>query len=94
MEIKPINNLQAPKEIQEVSQQVKAQAPPKLESLKGDTADFAATNNLVQKTKETAEVRADKVARARMLIQDPTYPDNVTIDQIAKLLADHLTPKK
>ena len=36
------------------------------------------------------EVRAEKVARARKLLQDPSYPSNKVLSSIARLMARHL----
>lgn len=36
------------------------------------------------------EVRAEKVARAKKLLQDPAYPSGQVLNSIARLLARHL----
>ena len=36
------------------------------------------------------EVRPDKVARARKLLEDPSYPPKKVTDAVASLLARHL----
>ena len=38
----------------------------------------------------TPEVRAEQVAKAKALIQDPGYPSARVVDQMAEILAKHL----
>ena len=38
------------------------------------------------------EVRPEKVARARRLVQDENYPQREVIESVAELLARHLQP--
>lgn len=56
-------------------------------------AIFTETEALDQKLRETADVRADEVARARALIVAPDYPPEKTMRSIANLLAIHLEPE-
>ena len=40
------------------------------------------------------EVRPDQVARARKLLEDPSYPPKKVTDAVAALLARHLGPDR
>jgi hypothetical protein len=52
-----------------------------------DKLAFATTESLNRSLEQTPEVRADKVAEAKTLIQDVSYPPAVIIRQISALLA-------
>lgn len=51
---------------------------------------FATTESLNRSLEQTPEVRADKVAEAKALILDVSYPPAVIIRQISALLATKL----
>jgi hypothetical protein len=55
-----------------------------------DAATFAASDSLERKLSETPDVRAEAVAMARTLINQTSYPPDVTIRGIATLLASSL----
>jgi hypothetical protein len=42
--------------------------------------------------KLSASVRPEKIARAKRLVEDPSYPSPEVIDSVAGLLAKHLEP--
>lgn len=52
-----------------------------------DAASFTRTESLNRSLSETPDVRADKVALAKSLIQDISYPPQEAINKIADLLA-------
>ena len=52
-----------------------------------DKLAFATTESLNRSLEQTPEVRADKVAEAKALIQDGSYPPAVIIRKISALLA-------
>lgn len=55
-----------------------------------DAATFTDTEALDQKLRAALDVRADALARARVLIAMPDYPPEKTMRGIANLLAIHL----
>ena len=61
-------------------------------SAQSDSADLSRTERLKRAFENTPEVRAAKVAHARALIQNESYPDNATLERIAGTLAHHLKP--
>ena len=52
-------------------------------------SDLDESHRLNQALANTAEVRADQVARAKALVADPNYPSNEQMAKIAGLLADN-----
>jgi hypothetical protein len=54
-------------------------------------SSFASSSALEAALKNTPDVRASEVDRARELISDPNYPSSGTINQLAGFLADKLT---
>ena len=52
-----------------------------------DKLAFTTTESLSRSLEQTPEVRADKVAAAKALIQDVSYPPAVVIRRISALLA-------
>ena len=54
------------------------------------SVDFAASGKLVEQLKNTPEVRADKIAAAKALVNDPNYPDEATLRSVANNLAAHI----
>jgi len=59
--------------------------------LESDTLTAEATEGLERALKEAPTVRADKVARAKALLDDPSYPSAAHLDKLASLLARELT---
>lgn len=60
-----------------------------------DTADLQASTKLALKLAATPTVRADQLARAKVLIADPNYPNAKTVRAIARQLADKIqTPSE
>jgi len=57
-----------------------------------DQLALTATESLNQSLGQTPEVRPDKVAEAKALIEDGTYPPAVIIRKISALLAINLDP--
>jgi len=55
-----------------------------------DKLAFTKTESLNRSLEQTPEVRADKVAEAKALILDASYPPEVIIRQISALLATGL----
>ena len=55
-----------------------------------DRSAFATSETLSRSLEQTPEIRADKVAEAKALIQDGTYPPAVIIRKISALLANNL----
>ena len=58
-----------------------------------DQLAFTTTESLNRSFEQTPEVRADKVAEAKALIQDGSYPPAVMIRKISALLAIKLAPE-
>jgi hypothetical protein len=85
MRIEANHNLPGTKEVTATGSQSKP-------ADKSDQAEFPAAAQLVRQLNATPEVRADRVARAKALIANPAYPDETTVRQVAKVLADHLVP--
>ena len=58
-----------------------------------DKLAFTKTESLNRSLEQSPEVRADKVAEAKALILDVSYPPAVIIRQISALLATKLDPQ-
>ena len=58
-----------------------------------DKLAFTTTESLNRSLEQTPEVRAGKVAEAKALIQDGSYPPAVIIRKISALLAIKLDPQ-
>jgi hypothetical protein len=58
-----------------------------------DKLALTATESLNRSLEQTPEVRAVKVAEAKALIQDGSYPPEVIIRQISALLANKMDPQ-
>jgi hypothetical protein len=56
-----------------------------------DDSSFASSTALAAALKNTPDVRASSVDRARELINDPNYPSADTIKKLAGFLAGQLT---
>lgn len=63
---------------------------PKPLSSNGGGDSFASTNALESALKSLPDVRTDAVARARQLINDPSYPSAETVKQLSNFLAGKL----
>ncbi len=70
----------------------KAKAPASAPELEAN--DFAASEKLTQALKNLPDVRADKVAAAKALVQDPAYPNDATLRQVASVLTEHIKGEK
>ena len=55
-----------------------------------DKVDLKSTDNLHAALNATPEIRADKVAKAKQLVQDPNYPSAKVLSQVAKTLAQKI----
>ena len=55
-----------------------------------DELVLTTADKLNQTLKQTPSVRAEKVARAKALIADSSYPPKAVIDQVAAVLAPHI----
>jgi hypothetical protein len=80
----------------ELSRVAKLQAPtaPRKTPTEPNQVDLAKTDALNAALKATPEVRAEQVARAKALIQDPGYPSNKVVDQVAEVLARRVRSKE
>jgi hypothetical protein len=58
-----------------------------------DRVALAATESLNRSLEQTPEVRAERVAEAKALIQDGSYPPEVIIRKISALLAIKIEPQ-
>jgi hypothetical protein len=56
--------------------------------------DLAKADALDAALQATPEVRAEQVARAKALIQDPTYPSDKVVDQVAEVLAKRIRSRE
>ena len=56
--------------------------------------DLARTDALDAALKATPDVRPEQVARAKALIQDPSYPSTKVVDQVAGVLAKGIRRKE
>ena len=56
--------------------------------------DLAESHALDAALKATPEVRAEQVARAKALIQDPGYPSTKVVGEVAKLLTECIHSKE
>jgi hypothetical protein len=69
-------------------------AKPKTPAEAGQNAgDFTASTQMTKSLEKLPLVRADKVAKAKELIQDPAYPNDVTLRKVANVLTDHIKPE-
>lgn len=51
---------------------------------------MTSSNNLKHALEQTPTVRADKVAAAKALLADGSYPSDALLGKVADLLAEHL----
>ncbi len=54
-------------------------------------ADFGESDRLKAALDNTADVRAEQVAKAKTLAADPNYPSREQLEKLAGLLADNWT---
>ena len=57
----------------------------------GNTMSFERTKALEQSLRDTPAVRTDKVAQAKSLVADPSYPSDQALSRMSDLLAKHLS---
>jgi hypothetical protein len=69
------------------SRPMQAPEPPRLPVMRPDNLALATSESLNQALSDTPEVRPDKVAEAKALVQDGSYPPAVIIRKISALLA-------
>jgi hypothetical protein len=62
-------------------------------TLEGDQLTTTDSEGLNRTLQETQAVRADKVAQAKALIADDSYPSHAQVAQVADLLAKNLGHK-
>ena len=55
------------------------------------TMSFERTNALEETLRQTSSVRSDKVAQAKALVADPSYPSDDVLNRMSYLLAKHIT---
>lgn len=55
-----------------------------------DDVDFAGSTGLARALEDIPAVRADKVAKAKALVTDPSYPNEAALSRVAGVLADHI----
>ena len=85
MRVNPNNDVSGPVGGAQVSGRGKKPTQP-------GSVDLAHSADLGRALESIPLARADKLAKAQVLIQDPLYPDDATLRQVAGLLADHLRP--
>ena len=59
----------------------------------GDEASFSSINNLKSALAQVPDVRADKVAQAKSLLEDPSYPNNAVLGRVAHALTRIMSPE-
>jgi len=74
--------------------EIQAPTPPLNPPTQPAPVDLAKTDALNAALKATPDVRADQVARAKTLIQDPGYPSDKVVDQVAGVLAKSIRGKE
>lgn len=55
-----------------------------------ETLALSASEELAGALKQIPEVRAEQVARAKELVNDPSYPSDAVLGKVSGLLADHI----
>ena len=55
-----------------------------------DALALSGSEELSQTLKQIPVVRAEQVARAKELVNDPSYPSDSMLDKVSGLLADHI----
>ena len=69
---------------------VQASTAPRKTPTEPKQVDLAKTDAVDAALKATPDVRAEQVAKAKALIQDPGYPSAKVVDQVAEILAKHI----
>jgi hypothetical protein len=85
MRVDPNSGVPRPAGMAPVEAKAKAAAQP-------DKADLTRLAELNRALENVPEVRAEKVALARALIQDPSYPDEAALGKVADVIAGHFGP--
>ena len=73
---------------------IQAPTPSRKTPTEPNKVDLAKTDALDAALKATPDVRADQVARAKALIQDPGYPSAKAVAQVAEILASRIRNKE
>ena len=73
---------------------IQASTPSRKTPAESNMVDLAKTDPLKVALKATPDVRADQVARAKALIQDPGYPSAKIVGQVAEVLAKRIRSKE
>lgn len=55
-----------------------------------DDVDFTGSTRLSRAMENVPAVRTDKVAKAKALVADPSYPSEATLSRVADVLTDHV----
>ena len=59
-----------------------------------DNVDLAGSTELARALENVPVVRADKVAKAKALVEDSSYPNETALSRVAGVLANHIrTPE-
>jgi hypothetical protein len=85
MQVNPNDNVPGPIGVPRVKSNAPTETP-------RDKAVLAGSAELARSLKNVPAVRACKVAQAKALIQDPSYPNEAALRRVAGVLADHLRP--
>ncbi len=83
MRIEPTNNTPQPQQIESVKPKASAPAAAPEQS----TVDFAASSQLLEKLQQLPDVRADKIAAAKALVNDPNYPSPAVLEKVADAIS-------
>jgi hypothetical protein len=59
-----------------------------------DAADLSASTQLLEKLEKLPVTRADKIAAAKALVEQPGYPNEATLRKVANVIADNLQSEK
>lgn len=69
---------------------VSSRTPARESRVEQDNSSMTSSNNLKHALEQTPTVRADKVAAAKALLADGSYPSEAMLGKVADLLAEHL----
>ena len=69
---------------------IEASTPPRKTPAEPKQVELAKADALDAALEATPEVRAEQVAKAKALIQDPGYPSAKVVDQVAEVLAKRI----
>ena len=72
---------------------LQAATPPRKTPTEPQQVDLAKAGALDAALKATPDVRAEQVAKAKALIQDPGYPSAKVVDHVAGVLAKRIRSK-